>query len=173
MLRLSIAILIACVIEGDCWKTIIVNTKRDYSIKNEGKSFKPLYLENEESINSDLVIDGNAANVIKMGYSSPFPMNDTVKIEIFDNEASYAHSFNIIILKDRYVIRYSREIIDTEFIQKFEPVKSKLELSSLDFSNGSKIRGHVEYTGRCVSGCLDKNKKIKIEGNFAVKINRY
>jgi len=169
MLRLSIVILIACVIEGDCWKAIVMNTKRDYVVKNEGK------LQNVEDILStteaDLVIDEELATVIRSGYS--FPLKDTVVIELFETTVGYHNLFDIVILKDQYLIRYSREINDTEFIQKFEPVKSKLELSSLDFSNGSKIRGHVEYTGRCVSGCLDKNKKIKIEGNFAVKINRY
>ena len=60
-----------------------------------------------------------------------------------------------------------------DVVQKFEVVKSKLELNSANLVKGSKIRGHVEYTGKCVSGCSEKNRRIRIEGNFAVKIYRY
>jgi hypothetical protein len=100
-------------------------------------------------------------------------LGDTLVIELFETTTSYHNLFDIVILNDQYFIRYSREINDTEFVQKFEPLKSRLELNSSDFSGGNKIRGHVEYTGRCVSGCSDKSKKVMIEGSFAVKIHRY
>jgi hypothetical protein len=41
MLRLFIAIFLISVVEGDCWKKIIVNPERSYGIKNEGKLQKP------------------------------------------------------------------------------------------------------------------------------------
>jgi len=172
MLRLLVAILIIGIVEGDCWKPVVVNSSRNYIIKNEGKIYKSSStIGREDVIKSYLMINRDSSNVVRSGYS--FPLGDTVVIELFETTVSYHNLFDIVILKDQYTIRYSREINDTEFVQKFETVKSKLELNSSDFSNGSKIRGHVEYTGKCVSGCSDKNKKIKIEGNFAVKINRY
>ncbi len=140
MLRVLIAILLITCNERDCWKPIVVNAKRSYFIRNEGKSFKPLYLLNEERITAELVIDGDTANVIKMGTSIPFSMADTVKIELFDNGPSYAHSFKIVILKEQYLIQYNREIVGADLVQKFEAVKTKLELNSLDLSKGSKIR---------------------------------
>jgi hypothetical protein len=172
MFRLLATILVIGVIKGDCWKPVVVNASRNYIIKNEGKVYKSSSIVGREDvIKSDLMINGDSSNIIRSGYS--FPLGDTVVIELFETTVGYHNLFDIVILKDQYLIRYSREINDTEFVQKFELVKSKLELSSLDFSNGHKIRGHVEYTGRCVSGCSDKNKKIRIEGNFAVKINKY
>jgi len=173
MLRLLVTILFISGIHGDCWKSIVISRERPYLVKNEGESFKPLYSENKASVNSDLMIDEDTARLIKMGYSYPFPMGDTVRLDLFDNEASYAHSFKIYILRNKYLIKYSREIVGTDLVQKFEPVKSMLELNSLDFSNGSKIRGHVEYTGKCVSGCSNKSRRVWIAGNFAVKIHRY
>jgi hypothetical protein len=169
MFRLCIAILLMDVVRGDCWKKIIVNKDRNYVIKNEGKLQKPQDLVS--TTDADLVINGEPTAVIRSGYS--FSLGDTVVIELFETTVSYHNLFDVVILNDQYIIRYSREINNTEIVQKFEPMKSKLELSSSDFSNGSKVRGHVEYTGRCVSGCSDKNKKVKIEGNFAVKIDRY
>jgi len=172
MFRLLTVILLVSVVESDCWKPIIVNSGRTYVIKNEGKVYKSSSrIGREDMIKSDLMINEDSSMVIRSAYS--FPLGDTVVLELFETNTSYHNLFDIVILKDQYLIRYSREINDTEFVQKFEPVKSKLELSSSDFSNGNNIRGHVEYTGRCVSGCADKNKKIKIEGNFAVKIHRY
>jgi hypothetical protein len=169
MFRFLLAILLINVAKGDCWKSIAVNSARSYVIKNEGK------LQNPEDLlsttDADLIIDGDSSHVIRSGYS--FPQADTVVMELFETTVSYHNLFDIVIVKDQYQMRYSREINNTEFVQKFEPVKTKLELSSSDFSNGNKIRGHIKYTGRCVSGCSDKNKKIRIEGNFAVKINRY
>jgi hypothetical protein len=172
MFRLLITVLLISVVERDCWKPIIVNPGRNYIIKNEGKVYRSSSSEGrEQPIESILIINGDPSNVIRSGYS--FPLGDTVVIELFETNVTFHNLFDIVILKDQYIIRYSREINDTEFVQKFEQVKSKLELNSSDFSNGNKIRGHVEYTGRCVSGCSDKVKKFKIEGNFAVKIHRY
>ena len=172
MFRLLVTIMFVSVVEGDCWKPIVVNSDRNYVIKNEGKVYKSSsHVGREEMIKSDLVINGDSLNVIRSGYS--YPLGDTVVIELFETTLSYHNLFDIIILNDQYYIRYSREINDTDFIQKFQSMKSKLELSSLNFSNRSKIRGHVEYTGECLSGCSEKKKEIRIEGNFVVKINRY
>ena len=171
MLRLLFIVFVTLAMGSDCWRPIILNTQRNYEIKNEGRSYRPLYLENEEIIQSNLIIDADSARVIRM--TTSVPLNDTIVIKLFDNEESFAHAFDIVVIKDQYLIRYSREINFTDLIQKFEPVKTKLELNSLDFSKGSRIRGHIEYTGKCISGCTDKNKKVRIEGNFAVKIYRY
>lgn len=169
---LSVILFISC-FGSDCWMPIIFNTNRSYVIKNQGKAFKPLYSENEFKVNAALVIDGDTARTLRLSDTDPFPMADTLRIDVFDNEVGYAHTFSIVILKDKYSIRYMREINYTEFVQKFESVESKLELSSSDFSNGSHVSGHVEYIGRCASGCIDTQKKIRIEGNFSVKISRY
>lgn len=169
MVRLLLTILFISVAKGDCWKPISVNSQRSYVIKNEG------ILQNPEdkisTTDADLIIDGDSLNVIRSGYS--FPLADTVVIELFETNEMYHNLFDIVIVEDRYTIMYSREVNNTEFVQKFETVRSKVEFNSSDFSNGSKIRGHVEYLGKCKSGCSDKNKKIRIEGNFAVEIHRY
>jgi hypothetical protein len=164
--------LLIAITEGTCLKPIVVNPGRNFIIKNEGVVYKSSSrVGREDVIKSDLVINEDPSSLMRSGYS--FPMGDTVVIELFETTESYHNIFDIMILKDQYLIQYRREINDTEFVQKFAPVKSKLELSSSDISNGSKIRGRVEYTGRCVSGCSDKNSRIRIEGNFAVKINQY
>lgn len=159
---------ILCSSGGDCWRAFVVNKQLQFEVKDEGKMFTPLYLENAEAINADLVIDGDTSRRIKMGFSSPLAMGDTIRIDLFDNEEAYAHLFEIFILKDKYLIRYSREINYTDVVQVFVPIKSHLELNSSNFIYGSKIRGRVSYLGRCISGCSDKDKQIRIEGNFAV-----
>lgn len=173
MSRILIFTLFFFVSSRDCWKTVELNSRDAYFIPNEGKLFKPLYSENEETINAYLVINNDTASLIKMCYTSPFPMGDTVKIEAFDNEASFSNSLTVTIFHNKYKIDYKREVNFTDLVQKFGTVKSELVLSSLDFSNLGKIRCHIEYTGKCISGCTEKNKKISIEGNFVTKIHRY
>jgi hypothetical protein len=172
MLRLLIAILILSLAESECWKPIQFNPAQNYPVKNEGKAYRSSsYTEREDDIKSDLVINGDSSTSIRSGYS--FPLGDTIVIELFETTMSYHNVFDIVIVDDKYLIRYSREINDSEFIQKFEPIHSQLELSSSDFSNGNKIRGHVEFIGKCVTGCSDQNRQLRIKGNFSVKIHRY
>jgi hypothetical protein len=168
MLRLLLIVLAMVVTKVDQWNQIVVNTQRKYDIRNEGKLYKPLYLDNEESIQADAVIDGDSSKVIRL--TTSVLLGDTVVIKLFDNEESFAHAFDILIYKGNYMMRYSREINFTDLVQKFDPVKSKLELSSLNVSDGSDVRGHVEYIGECVSGCTSKKKRVQISGEFTVKI---
>lgn len=71
VMRLLFTVFAILAIEGDCWRPIIVNTQRNYEINNEGKSYRPLYLENDDVIQSDLVIDADPARVIRMTTSGP------------------------------------------------------------------------------------------------------
>jgi hypothetical protein len=170
MFRLGIALFVT-IFAGDCWQPIIVDAGRTYAVKREGKLHKTAHEDREQMTRADLVIDGDSSNVIRAGYS--VPLGDTVVIELFETTISYHHLFDIIILEDRYAIRYVREINETDLVQVFECTKSRIVFNSSDFSNNSQIRGYVEYTGRCLSGCSDKHKLIKISGNFSVEINRY
>jgi len=141
--RISILVVFFLSVQQERWKPIIVNAQRKYQIKEEGKLLKPEDILS--GIDADLIIDDEASASIRLGYS--FPLGDTTVIQLFETSASYHNLFDIVIFKDQYLIRYSREINDTDFVQKFVPLKTKLELNCADFSNGSKIRGYVEYSG--------------------------
>ena len=92
---LSVILFISC-FGSDCWMPIIFNTNRSYVIKNQGKAFKPLYSENEFKVNAALVIDGDTARTLRLSDTDPFPMADTLRIDVFDNEVctsgQYCHS---------------------------------------------------------------------------------
>lgn len=172
MSKFLFILLVGHIVLADSWKKIVIDTRRSYIVKDEGKAIKPLHMDYEETVNSELLINDNG-DLIRMAYSSPFPSGDTLKIEFFDNGVSFAHSFRVLLLKDKYLATYSREIIGTDLFQTFEPIKTKLVLNSCDFSKGTKIRGYVQFVGECAAGCSDKIKKIHIEGTFAITINKY
>lgn len=172
MSKLFVILLLLVLHQDDCLRPIVVNTKHTYIVNNEGKIYKSSSSTGrEDKIKSDLIINGDFSRMIRSGYS--FPLGDTIVIELFETTADYHYLFDIFIVNGKYLIRYTREINDTEIVQKFKTIKSKLEFNSIEFSNGNNIRGHIEYIGNCVSGCVTDSKKVKIEGDFAIRINRY
>jgi hypothetical protein len=166
-----ILLVFGCAINTYDWRPIVLNTQRQYVIRNEGQPFTPLYSPNQFTIDSDLIIDGDSANVIRQSISTPY--RDSTVIELYESSESYEQFVTIYVWKGKYQVKYEREIDLTDLVQRFECVDSKLELNSLDFSDRKKIRGYLEFEGKCIEGCIDKNKKIRIAGNFVVTIYRY
>jgi hypothetical protein len=171
MKSLTIFLCLVCATHADHWRPIVLNIERQYMIRNEGQAFTPLYSPNKFTIDCDLIIDKDSANVIRQSNSTPH--GDSTIIELYESSESFEHYITIYVSKGKYQVEYKRTIDLTDLFQRFESTDSKLELNSLDFSDRKKIHGYLEFRGKCVEGCIDKNKKVEIAGNFGVTIYRY
>ena len=171
MRAIAILLFLGCALQADHWRPIVVNIKRQYVIRNEGHSFTPVYSPNEYPIECDLIIDGDSANVIRQVSSMPY--GDSTMVVLYESAESYEQQVTIYVWKRKYQVKYERVIDFTDLIQRFECIDSKLELNSLDLANRKEIRGYLEFQGKCVEGCSDKNKRIRIAGNFVFTVYRF
>jgi hypothetical protein len=144
-----------------------IDAKRDYKIMDEGAEYSE---DGQHSITkADLIVNEDSLTTIIN--TEAFKRGDTLDILLYNEiDASHDHNFQIQIIRDKCFVFYDFSYPMDEENRKLNTIKFQVTLDKNTFSVGAKLRGHVEYIGKCTSYCIYDLKDVEVHGDFVVTI---
>jgi hypothetical protein len=97
--------------------------------------------------------------------------NDTLYVEISETNSIVDYHYRIKIVDGHFNINYWYQTTMDTAIREIRTIEQRLILDNSELKKGEVIRGHTEYIGQCIEGCVDAEMKpIRIAGNFKVTV---
>jgi len=176
LINVTILILISCSPQDRDFQSITFDTSNDFRIINEDSVYNALegvadYVENVK-ITSDtrIISDSQFKQMNEIKFSEAKIKDDTLDILLFETNSVFDYKYKIKIVDNKFKIDFwYQTTIDTTG-REIKTLKQILILNKKEFKKGQEIRGHTEYEGQCIRGCIADENPIIIKGNFKVKV---
>ena len=146
------------------YKSLMVDPKKDYSFKNEGKVIN--WGDSHATINSNMLVNNETLTDIKFTRASL--RGDTLNIELYQTDESHDHHYKIQIVNNKYAIDYNFSYPADTLDRKIQALEYRLILNANKFKYGSTIKGYTEFKGKCLYNCY--HDIITAKGYFNVTI---
>jgi hypothetical protein len=148
----------------DDFKLFRVDATRNYVIKDEGEEIDWYGLK--LVVAADLTVNGDTLTMIR--YSEAVLRDDTLDILLYQFDAAHDHNFQIRIANNKCFMFYDFSYPADIENRRIETIDFKLTLDNDTFARDSRIRGYVEFTGKCVHYC--DATLIRVRGSFVATI---
>jgi hypothetical protein len=150
---------------------ILIDPSRPYEILHEDSLYD--YYDEPTKITADLFVENcsSFSRMCEIKFSDAKLINDTLHLEISETNSVADYHYKIQVFEGRFKIKYwYQTTIDTS-IRDVTTIKQRLVLDKRRFKKGDVIRGHTEYIGQCIEGCLEEEMQpIHISGDFKATV---
>ena len=151
--------------------TVVIDPSRQYNILNEDSLYD--YYDGPTKITADLFVDScvSVRQMCEIKFSEAKFENDTINIEIHETNSIVDYHYKIKVIDGNFKINYWYQTTMDTAIREIQTIKQILILDKARFERGEVVKGHTEYIGQCVKGCVEAElAPIHIKGNFKVTV---
>jgi hypothetical protein len=151
--------------------SIVLDPTRRYDILHEDSLTN--YYDEPKRITADLFIDdcSTERQMCDIEFAEAKLEHDTLSIEVSQTNSIDDYHYKIKIINGHFMINYWYQTTMDTSIRVIQTLKQTLILNNSKFKKGETIKGHTEYIGQCIKGCVtDEMKPIHIKGNFKITV---